>query len=133
MTIFCQVDTTCRLRPSGYGERIAAFIAFARTTGQQRKPWHPCFVQAKDQDMRDFRDAKAMAGTLRAALAAKRLKITVSESLELIAKAFGVADWNTLSAAVRARAPAPRNEFPPSPPPAAERILGTGPHFSREL
>ena len=51
--------------------------------------------------MRDFRDAKAMAGTLRAALAAKGLKITVSESLELIAKAFGVADWNTLSAAVR--------------------------------
>ena len=83
--------------------------------------------------MRDFRDAKAMAGTLRAALAAKGLKITVSESLELIAKAFGVADWNTLSAAVRAKAPAPRTEFSPSPPPAAERVLGPGPHFSREL
>src|SRR5262249_22393848 len=83
--------------------------------------------------MRDFRDAKAMAGTLRAALAAKGFKITVSESLELIAKAFGVADWNTLSAAVRAKAPAPRNEFSPSPPPAAESVLGTGPHFSREL
>ena len=83
--------------------------------------------------MRDFRDAKAMAGTLRAALAAKGLKITVSESLELIAKAFGVADWNTLSAAVRAKALAPRNEFSPSPPPAAERVLGPGPHFSREL
>ena len=83
--------------------------------------------------MRDFRDAKAMAGTLRAALAAKGLKITVSESLELIAKAFGVADWNTLSAAVRAKAPALRNEFSPSPPPAAERVLGPGPHFSREL
>src|SRR5262245_63952806 len=94
------------------------FMAFARTTGQQRKPWHPCFVQAKDQDMRDFRDAKAMAGTLRAALAAKGLKITVSESLE---KAFGVADWNTLSAAVRAKAPAPRNDASPPPPPIAER------------
>ena len=54
--------------------------------------------------MRDFRDAKAMAHTLRAALAAKGLKITVSESLELIAKAFGVADWNTLAATVRAEA-----------------------------
>jgi len=83
--------------------------------------------------MRDFHDARAMAGTLRAALAAKGLKITVSESLELIAKAFGVADWNTLSAAVRATAPASRNEFPPSPPPVAERVLGPGPHFSREL
>ena len=62
--------------------------------------------------MRDFRDAKAMAGTLRAALAAKGLKITVSESLELIAKAFGVADWNSLSAAVRAKAPAPAMNSP---------------------
>ena len=45
--------------------------------------------------MRDFRDAKAMAHTLRAALATKGLKITVSQSLELIAQAFGVADWKT--------------------------------------
>ena len=36
--------------------------------------------------MRDFRDAKAMARTLRAALAPKRHKITISESLELIAR-----------------------------------------------
>jgi len=85
------------------------------------------------QDMRDFRHAKAMAGTLRAALAAKGLKITVSESLELIAKAFGVADWNTLSAAVRAEAPGPRNDASPSPPPITERVLAPGPHFSREL
>jgi hypothetical protein len=40
--------------------------------------------------MRDFRDAKAMAQTLRAALATKGSKITVSESLELIAQTFGV-------------------------------------------
>jgi len=83
--------------------------------------------------MRDFRDAKAMARTLRVALAAKGLKITISESLELIAKAFGVADWNTLSAAVRAAAPARRNDASPSPPPTAERVLGPRPHFSREL
>jgi len=51
--------------------------------------------------MRDFRDAKAMAQTLRAALAAKGVKITVGESLELIAKAFGAADWNTLAAAIK--------------------------------
>jgi hypothetical protein len=74
-----------------------------------------------------------MAGTLRAALAAKGLKITVSESLELLAKAFGVADSNTLSAAVRAEAPGPRNDASPSPPPITERVLGPGPHFSREL
>jgi hypothetical protein len=58
--------------------------------------------------MRDFRDAKAMAHTLRAALAAKGLKITNSQSLELIAEAFGAADWNTLAAAIRAHGAAPR-------------------------
>ena len=81
--------------------------------------------------MRDFRDAKAMAGRLRAALAAKGLKITVSQSLELIAKAFGVADWNTLRAAVRTKAPAPRNEFSPAQP--LTGVLRPAPHFSREL
>ncbi len=69
--------------------------------------------------MRDFRDAKAMAQTVRAALAAKGLKITISESLELIAKAFGTPDWNTLSAAVKAaEAKAEQSQAPTSAPPA---------------
>lgn len=51
--------------------------------------------------MRDFRDSKVMAQTIRAALAAKGHKITISESLELIAKAFGAADWNTLAALIK--------------------------------
>jgi Glyoxalase superfamily protein/Clp amino terminal domain, pathogenicity island component len=64
------------------------------------------------QDMRDFRDAKAMARTLRAALAAKGIKITIGESLELIAKAFGVADWNTLSVTIRREVVTPPNSAP---------------------
>jgi hypothetical protein len=52
--------------------------------------------------MRDYRDAKAMAQTIRAALAAKGLKITIGESLELIAKALGAGDWNTLAATIKA-------------------------------
>src|SRR5260370_10387254 len=72
-------------------------------------PGTSCFVQAKDQVMRDFRDAKAMAHTLRAALATKGLNVTVSQSLELIAQAFGVADWNTLSATIHGEAAGPRN------------------------
>ena len=48
------------------------------------------------KDMRDFRHAKAMARTLRASLAARGFKITVSQSLDLISEAFGMADWNTL-------------------------------------
>jgi hypothetical protein len=71
------------------------------------------------QDMRDFRHAKAMARTLRASLAARGFKITVSQSLELVAEAFGMADWNTLSATIRAEAGAPRNNISPPRLPTA--------------
>jgi ClpX C4-type zinc finger/Glyoxalase superfamily protein len=57
-------------------------------------------------DMRDFRDAKAMAHALRDALKAKSVETTHSQSLELIAKAFGCADWNVLSARIQAAGPA---------------------------
>ena len=52
--------------------------------------------------MRDFRDAKAMARTLRTALAAKGAKISNSEALELTAQMLGERDWNTLAAAIDA-------------------------------
>lgn len=52
--------------------------------------------------MRDFRNAKAMAQTLRASLSAKSVKIGVSQSLELVSEMLGVADWNTLAAIIRA-------------------------------
>ena len=84
--------------------------------------------------MRDFRDAKAMARTLRAAIAAKGLKITISQALELIAEIFGEADWNTLAAAIRAEGTVRRNDA--SPPPSAEAASGpapSGPVFSRAL
>jgi len=48
--------------------------------------------------MRDFRDAKSMAQTLRESLTTKAVTISHSESLELVSKMLGVADWNTLSA-----------------------------------
>jgi ATP-dependent Lon protease len=50
--------------------------------------------------MRDFRDAKPMAQTLREALKAKSISITHSESLELVAKALGSHDWNELSSKI---------------------------------
>ena len=55
--------------------------------------------------MRDFRDAKAMARSLRDALTAKSVQTTHSESLELIAKAFGYDNWNILSAKIDAARP----------------------------
>ena len=48
--------------------------------------------------MRDFRDAKSMAQTLRESLSTKAVTISHSESLELVSRMLGVADWNTLSA-----------------------------------
>ena len=69
--------------------------------------------------MRDFRDAKTMARTLRAALAARGFNITVSQSLELIAEAFGVADWNTLAAAIGQEARTQQDKASRSPEPTA--------------
>ena len=55
--------------------------------------------------MRDFRDAKAMAQTLREALHAKSVSFTHSESQELIAKILGFRDWNVLAARIQASQP----------------------------
>jgi hypothetical protein len=55
--------------------------------------------------MRDYRDAKAMAHTLRASLASKGMKVTLGQSLELIAEIFSLPDWNTLAAAIRRGVP----------------------------
>jgi ATP-dependent Lon protease len=55
--------------------------------------------------MRDFRDAKAMAQTLRDALKTRSITLTHSESLELVARTLGFQDWNVLSAAIQASEP----------------------------
>jgi ATP-dependent Lon protease len=55
--------------------------------------------------MRDFRDAKAMAQTLRHALKAKSVSLTHSECLELVAKTLGFHDWHVLAATIKAGRP----------------------------
>jgi ATP-dependent Lon protease len=67
--------------------------------------------------MRDFRDAKTMAQTLRESLTGKAVNISHGESLELVSKMLGVADWNTLSALLQVE----RRE---SGTPAAKRLAG---------
>jgi hypothetical protein len=57
--------------------------------------------------MRDFRDAKAMAQTLREALNAKSVSLTHSESLEFIAKILGFHDWNVLAAKIHSEGKLP--------------------------
>jgi hypothetical protein len=77
-----------------------------------------------------------MAHTLRAGLATKGHKVTNSESLELIAQAFGVADWNTLSASIREETAGPRNNATTPPQRSAflaHPINESGPAFSTEF
>jgi hypothetical protein len=58
--------------------------------------------------MRDFRDAKTMARTLRSALAPKGLTLSHSECLEITARILGAKDWNVLAALIEnATAPIP--------------------------
>lgn len=52
--------------------------------------------------MRDFRDSKVMAQSLRQALTAKAVSISHSESLELVAKTLGLDNWNILAARIEA-------------------------------
>jgi hypothetical protein len=69
--------------------------------------------------MRDFRDAKAMAQTLREALNVKSVSLTHSESLELIAKILGFHDWNVLAARIQ-------SEGQPSVTEPSRSTLGSG-------
>jgi uncharacterized protein len=62
--------------------------------------------------MRDYRDAKAMAQTLRDALKQKSVSLTHSESLELIAKILGLHDWNVLSAKIQSDIQSEANPTP---------------------
>jgi hypothetical protein len=67
-------------------------------------------------------DAKAMARTLRGALADRNVSLSHSECLEIVARQFGFADWNTLSAKLpveegrRARSQRPDAAPPPTVP-----------------
>jgi ATP-dependent Lon protease len=70
--------------------------------------------------MRDFRDAKAMAQTLREALKMKSVSLTHSESLELVATILGFHDWNVLSATIQSEVQPAAN--PGSTIPATVRL-----------
>lgn len=61
--------------------------------------------------MTDTEHAKRMARALRAALAARSIEITHSQSLELVAQSLGHADWNTLCGAETGSGPAEATAF----------------------
>jgi hypothetical protein len=73
--------------------------------------------------MRDFRNAKAMAQTLRQALKTRSVELTTGESLELIASLFGLRNWNVLAARIEA---VPSLEPSPAAPAGATAALQCG-------
>ena len=68
--------------------------------------------------MRNFRDAKLMAKSLREAMAARQVPLSHSETLEIVARQFGHDDWNVLAAKIGEAAP----ETPAGKPMEAVRL-----------
>ncbi len=65
------------------------------------------FPMTKETNMRDYRDAKAMAKAMREALAERKLEITHSQALEIVARQLGMENWNVLSARIDRMQPTP--------------------------
>jgi ATP-dependent Lon protease len=75
--------------------------------------------------MRTYKDAKAMAKSLRDALADRKVSVSHSECLEIVAQQFGFPDWNTLSSKLsddQEAALRPTGAAPHVVAPAAERV-----------
>lgn len=62
--------------------------------------------------MHTYLDAKLMAKALRRALAERQIPLGHSDCLELVARQFGLADWNTLAASIAAASTADRLVLP---------------------
>jgi hypothetical protein len=60
--------------------------------------------------MRDYRDAKAMAKTMREELADRQIELQHSQALEITARQLGVENWNVLSAAIAAAPTGPTGD-----------------------
>jgi hypothetical protein len=58
--------------------------------------------------MHSFLDAKAMAKALRQTLVARNIELSHSDCLEVVARQFGLSDWNTLAARIAAASPEAR-------------------------
>lgn len=71
--------------------------------------------------MSSYKDAKAMAKSLRSSLAVRNVSLSHSECLEIVSRQFGFTDWNTLSSKLENedRRPSPIKDSPPHPPPAS--------------
>jgi hypothetical protein len=77
--------------------------------------------------MRTYRDAKAMAKTLRDVLAVKKVSVSHSECLEIVAQQFGFPNWNTLSSKLSHEGHRPESSIDQD---AALRLTGAASHVT---
>jgi hypothetical protein len=68
--------------------------------------------------MRDFRDAKLMAKSLKTALSEQDIDLAHGKALELVAAQFGYDDWNVLAAKIEAAMPQLKPQQPVTIQPA---------------
>ena len=83
--------------------------------------------------MRDFRDAKAMARSLRRGLADHGLDLSHGQCLDLTARSFGFDNWNILAARIEAAQPAPAEAKPEGDKALCCSFCGKSSHEVRAL
>jgi hypothetical protein len=79
--------------------------------------------------MRTYKDAKAMAKSLRDVLAVRKVSVSRSECLEIVARQFGFPDWNTLSSKLSDEEHRPALSIDQD---AARRPTGAAPHVAAQ-
>jgi uncharacterized glyoxalase superfamily protein PhnB len=92
-------------------------------TDQQTRALIGPVATAEGKSMRDIRDAKLMARTLKAELAKANLDITHSHALELVARQLGIDQWNILAARIAAKPEPPQAGIGLEPPIPIFRIF----------
>ena len=65
--------------------------------------------------MLTHKDAKSMAKSLRDALGSRKVQLSHSDCLEIVARQFGLADWNTLAAKIPTAQTSPASSDQPMP------------------
>jgi Glyoxalase superfamily protein/ClpX C4-type zinc finger len=89
--------------PGRYGEctHIRSLVPNRKANGSAMQALINRIRLGRRISMRTYKDAKAMAKSLRESLAARSVLLSHSECLEIVARQFGFADWNTLSTKLR--------------------------------
>jgi len=105
-----RLDAAGSPRPQGYGECVVFLLVWSLSHGEGigNAGTDGAFAARKGSiPMRTAQDAKAMAKSIRQSLAEKKIEISHSEALEIVARQFGYDTWNILSAKLETKPATP--------------------------